>query len=84
MFQFQEVDNWKKQEKPAGTTWAAEFSLREGESTEFLGSWIKSSAVHDAKERRAKQVITFSFPPSRLMAKQKETLNSLKGIRTDS
>ena len=39
--------------KPAATTWAAEILLREGESREFLGSWINSSAVHEAKKRRA-------------------------------
>jgi hypothetical protein len=61
MLQLQEADNW---EKPAATTWAAEFLLGEGESREFLGSWINSSAVHEAKKRRAKQVIviTCSFP----------------------
>jgi hypothetical protein len=48
--------------KPAATTWAAEFLLREGESRECLGSWIHSNAVHEAKKRRAKQVITCSFP----------------------
>jgi hypothetical protein len=59
MLQLQEMDNWGKL---ATTTWAAEFLLREGESREFLGSWINSSAVHEAKKRRAKQVITCSFP----------------------
>jgi hypothetical protein len=59
MLQLQEADNWKN---PAATIWAAEFFLREGESREFLGSWINSSAVHEAKKRRAKQVITCSFP----------------------
>ena len=59
MLQLQEADNWVK---PAVTTWAAEFLLRDGESREFLGSWINSSAVHEAKTRRAKQVITCSFP----------------------
>ena len=54
MFQLQEDENC--------TTWAAEFLLREGESREFLGSWIRSGAVHEAKKRRAKQVITCSFP----------------------
>jgi hypothetical protein len=48
MLQLQEADNWKN---PAATTWAAEFLLREGESREFLGSWINSSAVHEAKKR---------------------------------
>jgi hypothetical protein len=62
MLQLQEADNWVK---PAVTTWAAEFLLRDGESREFLGSWINSSAVHEAKKRRAKQVITFSFPCGR-------------------
>ena len=59
MFQLQETDSWKK---PATTTWAAEFLLREGESREFLGSWLHSSAVHEAKKRRTKQVISCSFP----------------------
>ena len=44
------------------TTWAAEFLLREGESREFLGSWLHSSAVHEAKKRRTKEVISCSFP----------------------
>jgi hypothetical protein len=57
--QLQEMDNWGK---PAATTWAAEFLLGDGESREFLGSWINSSAVHEAKKRRAKKVITCSFP----------------------
>ena len=57
--QLQEAENWNK---PADTTWAAEFLLREGESRECLGSWINSSVVHEAKKRRAKQVITCSFP----------------------
>ncbi len=59
MLQLQEAENWNK---PAATTWAAEFLLREGESRECLGSWINSSAMHEAKKRRAKQVITCSFP----------------------
>ena len=59
MLQLQEAENWKK---TAATTWAAEFLLREGESRECLGSWINSSAVHEAKKRRAKQVITCSSP----------------------
>ena len=59
MLQLQETDSWKI---PATTTWAAEFLLREGESREFLGSWLHSSAVHEAKKRRAKQVISCSFP----------------------
>jgi hypothetical protein len=60
MLQLQEADNW---EKPAATTtWAAEFLLKDGKNREFLGSWINSSAVHEAKNRRAKQVITCSFP----------------------
>ena len=59
MFQLQETDSWKK---PATTTWGAEFLLREGESREFLGSCLHSSAVHKAKKRRTKQVISCSFP----------------------
>jgi hypothetical protein len=46
----------------AATTWAAEFLLRAGESREFFGSWINSGAIHEAKKRRATQVITCSFP----------------------
>jgi hypothetical protein len=42
-----EAENWNK---PAATTWSAEFLLREGESRECLGSWINSSAVHEAKK----------------------------------
>jgi hypothetical protein len=37
MLQLQEAENWHK---PAATTWAAEFLLREGESRECLGSWL--------------------------------------------
>jgi hypothetical protein len=48
MLQLQEADNW---EKLAATTWAAEFLLRDGESREFLGSWINSSVVHEAKRK---------------------------------
>ena len=59
ILQLQEEDNW---EKSGATTWAAEFLLRDCESLEFLGSWINSSDVHKAKNRRAKQVITCSFP----------------------
>ena len=59
MLKLQEADNWKK---PAATTWAAEFLLSEGEIREFLGSWINSSAVHEAKKRLSKQGITCSFP----------------------
>ncbi len=58
MLQLQEAEY---RNKPAAT-WAAEFLLREGESRECLGSWINSSAVHEAEKRRAKQVITCSFP----------------------
>ena len=32
------------------------------ESRKFLGSWINSGAIHEAKKRRATQVITCSFP----------------------
>ena len=44
MLQLQEAENWNK---PAATTWAAEFLLREGESKECLGSWIHLNAVHE-------------------------------------
>ena len=59
MLQLQVTENWNK---AAATTWSADFLLREGESRECLGSWINSSAVHEAKKRRAKQIITCSFP----------------------
>jgi hypothetical protein len=59
ILQLQEMDNWGK---PTATSWPAEFLFRDCESREFLGSWINSSAVHEAKKRRAKQVITCSFP----------------------
>jgi hypothetical protein len=63
MLQLQEAENWNKPvTKPAATTWAAKFPLREGESRECLGSWINSNAVNEAKKRRAKQAITCSFP----------------------
>ena len=41
MLQLQEAENWNK---PAATSWAAEFLSREGESRECLGPWINSSA----------------------------------------
>jgi hypothetical protein len=50
ILQLQEVEDKKP---PAATTWAAEFLLREGESREFLGLWITSKAIHEAKRRRA-------------------------------
>jgi hypothetical protein len=59
ILQLQEAENWNKQ---AATTWAAEFLLREGESREYLGSWMNSNAVNEAKKRRGKQVITCSCP----------------------
>ena len=34
----------------------------EGESREFLGLWITSGAIYEAKRRRATQDITCSFP----------------------
>ena len=44
MLQLQEAENWNKPvTKPAATTWAAKFPLREGESRECLGSWINSN-----------------------------------------
>ena len=59
MLQLQETENRKP---PTATTLAAEFLLRVGESREFLGLWIISGAIHEAKRRRATQVITCSFP----------------------
>jgi hypothetical protein len=52
MLGLQEAEDRKT---PAATTWAAEVLLRAVESREFfLGSWIKSGAIHEAKkdERR--------------------------------
>ena len=46
MLQLQEAENWNK---PAATTWAAEFLLREGESRECLGSWIMLVTVSNVK-----------------------------------
>jgi hypothetical protein len=54
MLQLQEAENWNR---PAATTWAAEFLLQEGEMPR-----INSNAVNEAQKRRAKQVITCSFP----------------------
>jgi hypothetical protein len=33
-----------------------------GKSREFLGSWINSGTIHEAKKRRVTPVITCSFP----------------------
>jgi hypothetical protein len=37
------------------------FLLREGESRKFLGLWITSGTIHEAKKRQSTQVITCSF-----------------------
>jgi hypothetical protein len=58
MLQLQETEDRKT---PAATTWAAEFLLTVGESREFLGLWVNSGAIHEAKRGRATQVITCSF-----------------------
>jgi hypothetical protein len=58
MLRLQEVEDRKT---PAATTWAAGFLLRGEECREFLRSWITSGAIHEAKKRRATQVITCSF-----------------------
>ena len=58
MLQLQEANNWKK---PAATTWAAEFLLRENESRQFLGSWINSSAVHEEKTSQASDHVFISM-----------------------
>ena len=58
MLQLQETEYRKA---PAATTCATEFLLRVGQSGEFLGLWINSGAIHEAKRRRATQVITCSF-----------------------
>ena len=84
MLQLQEADNWEKPQ--SATTWAAEFLLRDGESREFLGSWINSSAVQKAKKRRAKQVITCSFPCGKwshmIGARAVRSANFAKGRQT--
>jgi hypothetical protein len=59
MLHLQETEN---RQSPGATTWAAEFLVREGESREFLVLWFVSGAIHEAKKRRATQVITCSFP----------------------
>jgi len=59
MHQLQETED---RQTPGATTWAADFLNREGESREFLGLWFASGAVHEAKKRRATQVLTCSFP----------------------
>jgi hypothetical protein len=60
ILQLQAAEDEKPQQPQK--TWAAEFLLRVGESREFLGLWINSGAIHEAKRRRATQVITCSFP----------------------
>jgi len=59
MLHLQEAEDRKA---PEATTWATELLLRVGKSREFLGLWINSGAIHEAKRRRATQVITCSFP----------------------
>ena len=59
MLHLQEAEDRKV---PEATTWAAELLLRVGKSREFLGLWINSGAIHEAKRGRATQVITCSFP----------------------
>jgi ribonuclease HI len=59
MRQLQETED---RQTPGATTWAADFLNREGKSRDFLGLWFASCAVHEAKKRRATQVITCSFP----------------------
>jgi len=52
MLQLQEDEDRKT---PAPTTWSPEFLLRVGKNREFfLGSWMNSDAIHEAKkdERR--------------------------------
>ncbi len=64
MLQLQAAEDRKT---PAATTWAAEFAvikhtqfvLKAVESREFLGSWINSGAVHEAKKRRATMMMPF-------------------------
>jgi ribonuclease HI len=58
MIQLQEAEN---RQSPGATTWAADFLNRDGESRE-LCLWFASGAVHEAKKKRATQVITCSFP----------------------
>jgi hypothetical protein len=59
MLQLQEAEH---RQSPGATTWATEFLIREGESREFFGLWFASGAIHEAKKRRATQVIKCSFP----------------------
>ena len=50
MLQLQEDENWNK---PTTTTWAAEFLLREGESRELLGSWIRSGEYQKLRKEES-------------------------------
>ena len=52
----------RSQENPSSHNMGCRFLLRAGGSKEFLGSWINSGAIHEAKKRRLTQVITCSFP----------------------
>ncbi len=48
MLQLQEAEDRKT---PAPTTWSPEFLLRVGKNREFfLGSWMNSDAIHEAKK----------------------------------
>jgi hypothetical protein len=49
MLQLREDKNWKK---PAATTLAAEFLLRESKSRECLGSWINSTRQRKDKPNK--------------------------------
>jgi hypothetical protein len=46
MLHLQEAEDRKA---PEATTWASELLLRVGKSREFLGLWINSGAIHEAK-----------------------------------
>jgi hypothetical protein len=59
MIQLQVAEN---RQSPGATTWAADFLNRDGENRNNFGLWFASGAVHEAKKRRATEVITYSFP----------------------
>jgi hypothetical protein len=61
------VQETEDRQTPGATTSAADFLNREGESREFFCLWFASGAVHEAKKRRAIQVITCSFPCVKLL-----------------
>lgn len=48
--------------EPATTSWSTDFLVREGESREELGKWLRNRAVPWKRRRRLIQVVTDTFP----------------------